>query len=121
LGKGLFLRPRGGRPALYAARRFEAGEPVLLFERVVWCGGPGAETVEHPCGRSCSDTVLALATRASHPNCRIAAELMALIARRDIARGERITIAAKPRGAPDQSPEIGQRTPMASSSGRQMR
>ncbi len=41
------------------------------------------------------DPVLALVSRSAEPNARIAADLMAVIARRDIARGERITIAFK--------------------------
>jgi hypothetical protein len=68
---------------------------VLVFERVTWRAAPDAETVEHPSGHSFVDPVLVLAARAADPNCRIAPELMALIARRDIVPGERISIAPK--------------------------
>jgi hypothetical protein len=93
--RGLALRQTASGSGLYANRRFEAGEPLFSFLQVTWRAAPDADTVEHPCGRSFHDPVLALVARSVDPNARIAANLMALIARRDIARGERITIAPK--------------------------
>jgi hypothetical protein len=93
--KGLSIRSTAAGAALYAARGFEAGEPVLVFERVIWRAAPDVSTVEHPSGDNFVDPVLALANRTPDPNCRIAPELMALIARRDIVRGERISVAPK--------------------------
>ena len=52
-------------------------------------------SAEHPSGRSFIDPVLALANRTPEPDCRIAPELMALIARRDIVRGKRNSVAPK--------------------------
>ncbi len=93
--KGIAIRRTAAGTALYANRRFEAGEPLFSFLQVTWRKGPDADTVEHPCGRSFHDPILALVGRSHDPNSRIAADLMALIARRDIARGERITVAFK--------------------------
>ena len=90
--------PAGGE-ALFAARAFEAGEPVFQLLRVTWRTRPDSRTVPHPTGGHLFDPVLARAARAVDPNCRLAAELLAVIARRDIAEGEPITLATAP-GAP---------------------
>ena len=90
--KGLVIKLRVGGDTLYANRRFEAGEPVFQFERVIWYAEPDTCTFEHPSGRHFFDPILARAAHASDPNCRIAPDLMVVIARRDIARGERITV-----------------------------
>lgn len=91
---GLVIRLRAGRERLYAARRFDAGEPVLSFRQVIWRPAPDAETIEHPCGRWFSDPCLAWLARTADPNCRLQPGLMMLIARRDIPRGAAISIAA---------------------------
>ena len=91
--EGLILRARPGGQRLYADRCFEAGEPVMSFRQVIWRPEPDAETIEHPCGRHFFDPSLAFVSRIADPNCRLEAELMMLIARRDIVRGAAISIA----------------------------
>jgi hypothetical protein len=92
---GLVIRLRTGGERLYAARRFDAGEPVLSFRQVIWRPAPDAETIDHPCGRWFSDPCLAQLARTADPNCRLEPDLMMLIARRDIATGAAISIARK--------------------------
>jgi hypothetical protein len=94
---GLSVLSSGAGDALHADRRFAAGEPVFAFKQVTWLVEPDAGAVEHPCGRYFFDPVLAMAAPAREPNCRIAADLMVMIARRDIARGERITYGQAPK------------------------
>lgn len=80
---------RGG--ALFALRAFAAGEPVMRLEHVTWRPTPDGATVAHPNGRHVYDPVLALVADRHDANCRLCLELMALIARRDVAPGETIS------------------------------
>ncbi|MDR3511444.1 MAG: SET domain-containing protein [Caulobacteraceae bacterium] len=91
---GLTLRGRAGGETLCAARPFEAGEPVFQLTRVTWRAEPDRHTVPHPSGRHLFDPLLDRLGRAREPNCRIAPDLMAVIARRDIAAGEPLTVGA---------------------------
>jgi len=88
---GLAVLRKAEGDALHAARAFAAGEPVFEFKQVTWLVEPGFRTVTHSCGRYFFDPTLAMVARTADPNCRIALDLMMLIARRDIAKGERIT------------------------------
>jgi len=88
---GLVVMRKADGDGLYAARRFVAGEPVFEFKQVTWLVDPGLRTVAHPCGRYFFDPMLAMVARTRDPNCRIAVDLMVMIARRDIGKGERIT------------------------------
>jgi hypothetical protein len=88
---GLSVIRKADGDGLYAARRFVAGEPVFEFKQVTWLVEPGFRTVAHPCGRYFFDPMLAMVARTRDPNCRIAIDLMVMIARRDIAKGERIS------------------------------
>jgi hypothetical protein len=90
--EGLVLRAEGASEALYAARQFEAGEPVFQLLRVTWRAEPDRHTLAHPHGGHLFDPLLERIGRTREPNCRVALELMAVIARRDIAEGEAITI-----------------------------
>lgn len=90
--EGLAIRPDGAGEALYAARRFEAGEPVFQLLRVTWRAEPDLHTLAHPSGGYLFDPLLDRIGRTRDPNCRVALDLMAVIARRDIAPGEGITI-----------------------------
>jgi hypothetical protein len=88
---GLAIVRMADGDGLYATRRFAAGEPVFEFKQVTWLAEPGFRTVAHPGGRYFFDPMLAMVARTRDPNCRIALDLMVMIARRDIAKGERIT------------------------------
>jgi hypothetical protein len=88
---GLAIR----RGALCAARRFDAGEPVFALKQVTWLTQAEAGAVAYARGRYVFDPVLALAAHAPEPNCRIALDLMVMIARRDIAEGEPITFSGE--------------------------
>lgn len=77
--------------ALVAARAFEAGEVVFTFDHVIWRPRRDAQTVEGPRGHHFHDPLLSRVAHACDPNCRPCFELMALMARRDIAAGERLT------------------------------
>lgn len=90
--EGLVLAPEGNGEALYAIRRFEAGEPVFQLLRVTWRAEGDRHTLAHPSGRHLFDPLLDQVGRTREPNCRVALELMAVIARRDIEPGEPITI-----------------------------
>lgn len=91
---GLAIREQAGGEALYAARAFEAGEPVFQLLRVTWRAEADGRTLPHPSGGHLFDPILARAGHALDPNCRVSVELMAAIARRAIAAGEPITIRA---------------------------
>jgi len=88
---GLAQRRDGSQITLFALRPFVAGEPVMQLEHVAWRPWPDVATVKHPSGRRFHDPVLAMVTHRDDPNCRLSFELMALIARRDIAAGEVIS------------------------------
>jgi len=88
---GLIVRRVGVGEALVAVRPFEAGEPVFTFSHVSWRPGRDCLTVEDPRGRHVYDPLLARVAHSCDPNCRPSFELMALIARRDIAAGETLT------------------------------
>lgn len=88
---GLALRRDGSEVSLFALRAFVAGEPVMQLEHITWRPWPDDSTVTHPSGRHFHDPVLAMVTDCGDPNCRLSFELMALIARRDIAAGEVIS------------------------------
>jgi hypothetical protein len=77
--------------SLFALRPFAAGEPVMRLEHVTWRGAADETTIAHPNGRHIYDPVLAMAADRRDANCRLSLELMALIARRDIAAGEIIS------------------------------
>ncbi|HEY2659214.1 MAG TPA: SET domain-containing protein [Caulobacteraceae bacterium] len=76
---------------LYALHAFEAGEPILVLEHVRWRPGPDSFTLEHINGHYFFDPLLPMIAHAEDPNARLSSLLMALIARRDIAAGERLT------------------------------
>jgi hypothetical protein len=88
---GLAQRREGAHVTLFALRPFAAGEPVMQLEHVTWRPWPDTGTVKHPNGRRFHDPVLAMVADRADPNCRLSFELMALIARRDIAAGEVIS------------------------------
>jgi SET domain-containing protein len=77
--------------ALVAVRPFQAGEPIFAFSHVSWRPARDGNTVEDPRGRHVYDPLLARVAHSCAPNCRPSFELMALIARRDIAAGEILT------------------------------
>src|SRR5271156_2750274 len=52
---------------------------------------PDAAPVDRPSGRHLYDPVLAMVADRADANCRLSLELMALVARRDIAAGETIS------------------------------
>ena len=89
---GLMIKRDATGEALYATRRFEAGETVFECRRVTWRVERDRHTFEHPSGHHLFDPVLAKTAHGCAPNCRLSTDLMATIARRDIAKGERITI-----------------------------
>ncbi|HEX7758491.1 MAG TPA: SET domain-containing protein-lysine N-methyltransferase [Caulobacteraceae bacterium] len=88
---GLAIRHIGTGEALYAARAFAAGEPVFKFAKVSWRPRRDRYTVETPEGQHLYEPLLARVGHACDPNTRPSFDLMALIARRDIAAGEAIT------------------------------
>jgi hypothetical protein len=85
---GLIVRRVGSRETLVAVRPFEAGELVFAFAHVAWRPTRDRLTVEDPKGRHIYDPLLARMAHGCDPNCRPCFELMAMIARRDIAKGE---------------------------------
>jgi len=89
--EGLEIRHIGTGEALFAARAFAAGEPIFKFERVSWRPRRDRYTVETPDGQHLYDPILARVAHGCDPNGRPSFELMALIARRDIAAGELIS------------------------------
>jgi len=76
---------------LFAVKPFAAGEPVMRLEHVIWRTAPGVATVSDTRGRHFYDPILAMVDDRTDANCRLSLELMALIARRDIAAGETIS------------------------------
>jgi hypothetical protein len=88
---GLASRSDARGASLFALRPFQAGEPVMRLEHVTWRPIADDATVDHPSGRHLYDPVLAMVADRSDGNCRLSLELMALIARRDIAAGETIS------------------------------
>jgi len=88
---GLAQRRNGSEVTLFALRPFVAGEPVMQLEHVSWRPWPDVAAVTHPNGQRFHDPVLAMVADCDEPNCRLSFELMALIARRDIAAGEVIS------------------------------
>ena len=89
---GLMIRRDATGEALYATRRFEAGETVFECRRITWRVAADHYTFELPSGCHLFDPILAKTAHGCDPNSRLATDVMAVIARRDIARGERITI-----------------------------
>ncbi|MBS0409988.1 MAG: hypothetical protein JSR86_08745 [Proteobacteria bacterium] len=89
--EGLEIRHIGTGEALFAARVFEAGEPLFEFERASWRPRRDRFTVETPDGQHLYDPILARVAHGCDPNGRISFRLMALVARRDIAAGELVT------------------------------
>ena len=79
------------RKRLCARRRYEAGEPILRLEHPRWILSPRAGSVETADGRRLFDPVLDLIAHSENPNVRVSPELLALIARRDIAPNEPLT------------------------------
>jgi hypothetical protein len=90
--EGLIIRRKGTGEALFAARAFAAGEPVFAFTHLTWRATRDAFTTEDPNGRHLHYPLLARVAHSCDPNCRPSFELMALIARRDIAPGEPISV-----------------------------
>ena len=88
---GLAHRQDERHGELFALRAFAAGEPVMRLEHVTWRPTADGATVRHSNGRHVYDPVLALVADRHNANCRLSLELMALIARRDIAPGETIS------------------------------
>ena len=86
---GLFRPP--ARKRLCARRRYEAGEPILRLDHPRWLLSPHAGSVETPDGRRFFDPLLDLIAHSDDPNVRVSPELLALIARRDIAPNEPLT------------------------------
>jgi hypothetical protein len=76
---------------LFAVKPFAAGEPVMRLEHVIWRTTPGVATVSDARGHHFYDPILAMVADRVDANCRLSLELMALIARRDIAAGETIS------------------------------
>ena len=89
---GLVIKRDATGEALYATRRFEAGEAVFQCRRVTWRAQRDRHTFEDPSGHHFFDPILAKTAHGCDPNCRLAFDLLAIIARRDIAVGERIAI-----------------------------
>lgn len=83
--------PPAPRKRLCARRRYEAGEPILRFDHPRWLLGPRAGAVATPDGRRFFDPMLDLIIHSDDPNARVSPELLALIARRDIAPNEPLT------------------------------
>ena len=79
------------RKRLCARRRYEAGEPILRLDHARWIVGQRAGAVETPDGRRLFDPLLPLIAHSEDPNVRVSPELLALIARRDIAPNEPLT------------------------------
>ena len=77
--------------ALYATLAFAAGDTVFRFQDVSWRPERDRYTVEHPDGGHLFDPVLARTAHSCDANCRPSTDLMAMIARREIAVGEPIT------------------------------
>ena len=88
---GLASRADARGASLFALRPFEAGELVMRLEHVTWRPTADDTTIDHPSGRRLYDPVLAMVADRVDANCRLSLELMALIARRDIAVGETIS------------------------------
>jgi hypothetical protein len=88
---GLASRADARGASLFALRPFEAGEPVMRLEHVTWRPTADDATVDHPSWRHLYDPVLAMVADRADANCRLSLELMALVARRDIAPGETIS------------------------------
>ena len=89
--EGLVIHHVGTGEALYAARAFASGEPVFKFAKVSWRPRRDRYTVETPEGQHLYEPLLARVGHACDPNTRPSFDLMALIARREIAPGEAIT------------------------------
>ena len=83
--------PPAPRKRLCARRRYEAGEPILRFDHPRWLLGPRAGAVATGDGRLFFDPMLDLIIHSDDPNTRVSPELLALIARRDIAPNEPLT------------------------------
>jgi hypothetical protein len=79
------------RKRLCARRRYEAGEPILRLDHPRWILAPRAGAVETGDGRHFFDPLLDLIAHSDDPNVRVSPELLALIARRDIAPNEPLT------------------------------
>ena len=79
------------RKRLCARRRYEAGEPILRLDHPRWILSPRAGSIEVGDGRRFFDPLLDLIAHSDNPNVRVSPELLALIARRDIAPNEPLT------------------------------
>ncbi|HSZ53123.1 MAG TPA: hypothetical protein VK801_16265 [Caulobacteraceae bacterium] len=79
------------RKRLCARRRYEAGEPILRLDHPRWILAPRAGSIETGDGRRFFDPLLDLIAHSDNPNVRVSPELLALIARRDIAPNEPLT------------------------------
>ncbi|MFI4936864.1 MAG: SET domain-containing protein-lysine N-methyltransferase [Caulobacterales bacterium] len=87
----LHFRDDATGEGLYAGRTYAAGEVVLDLADVEW-RARDKHTVEHPSGRHFFHPVLAKTAHSCDPNCAIAFDPLALVARRAIAPGEAVTI-----------------------------
>jgi hypothetical protein len=89
---GLVVRRDVTGEALYASRPFDAGETLFQCRRITWRPERDRNTFENSAGHHMFDPILARTAHGCAPNSRLASDLMAVIARRDIAAGERISI-----------------------------
>src|SRR5580658_9887092 len=87
----LMLRAQAEGEALCATRDYAAGEVVFRFDGGELRARRDPSTVELPDGRHLFHQVLALATHACEPNCRLDLEGRLMVALRSIAAGEAIT------------------------------
>ncbi len=87
----LVLRPEAGGEALCATRDYQPGEVVFRFDGGELRARRDPTTVELPDGRHLFHPVLALATHACEPNCRLDLADRLALAVRPIAAGEAIT------------------------------
>ena len=83
-------RPQA-RKRLCARRRYEAGEPILRLDHPRWILTARSGAIEMVDGRRFFDPLLDLIAHSENPNVRVSPELLALIARRDIAPNEPLT------------------------------
>jgi hypothetical protein len=93
------------RKRLCARRRYEAGEPILRLDHPRWILAPRAGAIETGDGRRFFDPLLDLIAHSDDPNVRVSPELLALIARRDIAPNEPLTRTWGPGGPRDAANE----------------
>ena len=87
----LYIRQERNKAAVYSARPYRAGQPILRFEPIIWRVLRDAETVEHPSGGHIFHPLLARVTHSCAPNCRVSFSQRSLIALRDIEAGEAVT------------------------------